>query len=106
MFTNSCPWLLQERTRLLTENGEMFVIVNASDQWKDAPDFMHVGATTLLIFTLVVFSTLCQAVNVFGIVTNSINIVCFVKQGFKESINVSLLGINYLNVSCNRYVLA
>lgn len=47
---------------------------------------------TIQIFSWVMFAVVCQAVDAFGVVTNIINIVCFVKQGFKEPINVSLLG--------------
>lgn len=35
---------------------------------------------------------LCQLICVFGIATNIINIVCFIKQGFNDPVNVSLLG--------------
>lgn len=37
-------------------------------------------------------TALCQSIVVFGIVTNIINIICFVKQGFKDQINISLSG--------------
>lgn len=46
-----------------------------------------------LVCTWVLYSVVCQIINIFGIVTNIINILCFVKQGFKDSINVSLLGM-------------
>lgn len=46
-----------------------------------------------LVCTWVLYNIVCQIINIFGIVTNIINIVCFVKQGFKDSINVSLLGM-------------
>lgn len=51
-----------------------------------------ISADFMLVFTLVVYSVVCQAIAIFGIVTNIINIICFIKQGFKESVNVSLFG--------------
>lgn len=44
------------------------------------------------MYVYVMYATACQAVAVSGVVTNIINIICFVKQGFEESINISLLG--------------
>lgn len=38
-------------------------------------------------------SIICSVVSVFGIATNIINIIVFVRQGFKETINISLLGL-------------
>lgn len=35
---------------------------------------------------------LCQFICAFGIATNIVNILCFVKQGFVDPVNVSLLG--------------
>lgn len=46
----------------------------------------------MVLFTWVTYAGVCQTVNIFGIVSNIINIVCFITQGFKEAINVSLLG--------------
>ncbi|CAG5127919.1 unnamed protein product, partial [Candidula unifasciata] len=45
----------------------------------------------LTIAVWVLFALICQAIDVFGVVTNIINIMCFVKQGFKDPVNVSLL---------------
>lgn len=45
-----------------------------------------------LIIQWIVYAVVCQLIDVFGIVTNITNIVCFVKQGFKDPINISLLG--------------
>lgn len=44
------------------------------------------------IFTINL-SIICSTVSLFGIVTNIINITVFVRQGFKETINISLLGL-------------
>lgn len=40
----------------------------------------------------VLFAVVCQAVDILGIIANIINIICFVKQGFKDPVNISLLG--------------
>lgn len=44
------------------------------------------------IFNWIVWAAIAQVVVVFGITSNIINMVCFVNQGFKDSINVSLTG--------------
>lgn len=48
---------------------------------------------TLLVFQWIAYCAVCQVINVLGIISNIINIACFIKQGFKESVNVSLLGM-------------
>lgn len=45
-----------------------------------------------IILKWIIYSILCQLMNVFGIVTNIINMICFIKQGFKDTINICLLG--------------
>lgn len=45
-----------------------------------------------VIFQWLCFTVVCQAIAIFGTVTNFINIACFVKQGFKDSVNVTLIG--------------
>ncbi|BFZ07871.1 hypothetical protein BsWGS_10910 [Bradybaena similaris] len=67
--------------------------VNQSQTGTYADSFILDDATSA-ICTLVLYSTVCQLINVFGIATNIINIICFVKQGFKDAINVSLLGLS------------
>lgn len=47
---------------------------------------------TTLILQWIIYNIVCQAIDLLGIVTNIINIICFVKQGFKETTNISLLG--------------
>lgn len=46
----------------------------------------------LLISQWVLFALICQAMDIFGTVTNVINIICFIKQGFKDPVNVSFFG--------------
>lgn len=45
-----------------------------------------------LILQWIIYNIVCQSIDLLGIGTNVINIVCFVKQGFKETTNVNLLG--------------
>ncbi|CAG5130212.1 unnamed protein product, partial [Candidula unifasciata] len=45
-----------------------------------------------LICQWIIYTVVCQFIDVFGIATNIINIICFIKQGFKDSVNISLLG--------------
>lgn len=45
------------------------------------------------VVTWITYAVVCQAINVFGIVNNVVNIICFTKQGFTDPINVSLLGM-------------
>lgn len=53
------------------------------------------------IYIWVLCTVACQVVNVFGVVTNIINIMCFIKQGFKDAVNISLLGKTYhINKIC------
>ncbi|CAG5117606.1 unnamed protein product, partial [Candidula unifasciata] len=37
------------------------------------------------------FAIICELIDVLGTVANIINVVCFCKQGFKDSVNISLL---------------
>lgn len=45
-----------------------------------------------VIFKWIIIAGAGQLLDVCGIVSNIINIICFVKQGFKEPINISLFG--------------
>lgn len=45
-----------------------------------------------LILQWILFPVLCQTIDIFGTGTNIVNIICFVKQGFNDPVNVSLLG--------------
>lgn len=48
--------------------------------------------STRVILQWIFYAILCQLVDVFGTVSNIINIICFIKQGFSDPINISLLG--------------
>lgn len=44
------------------------------------------------VFQWILFAVLGQLLDVFGAATNIVNIICFAKQGFKDAVNVSLIG--------------
>lgn len=69
-----------------------------------AVTYFGIDDATTLIYTWVVFTVTCQMINVFGIVSNIINITCFVNHGFQESINISLLGRNNTNANITHVV--
>lgn len=45
------------------------------------------------MFRIVLFVSICGILSLFGIGANVTNIVVFIRQGFKDSINISLLGM-------------
>lgn len=50
---------------------------------------------TTAIFQWINFTVVCQMIDLFGIATNIINIICFLKQGLNDPVNVSLLGAKF-----------
>lgn len=68
------------------------VLVKPNTSTSNAADNSPMSSQAVELFTWIVVVVMCQDVNNLGILTNSINIACFVKQGFKESVNISLLG--------------
>lgn len=42
-----------------------------------------------------IISVICELINIVGVVTNTINIICFIKQGFKDPVNISLTGRSF-----------
>lgn len=55
-------------------------------------DLSSISDEAIFIFMWLVYGVMCQIIGVFGILTNIINIICFIKQDFKDSVNVSLFG--------------
>ncbi|CAG5114702.1 unnamed protein product, partial [Candidula unifasciata] len=53
-----------------------------------------------VIFQWICFTVVCQSIDIFGTVTNIINSVCFIKQGFKDPINVTLIGLSISDLGC------
>lgn len=45
-----------------------------------------------IYFQWIGYSIVCELIDVFGTASNIINIVCFLKMGFKDPVNISLLG--------------
>lgn len=80
-------------TEVSTEAKAVIEPVENSDlRYQKITDSSGISDEAVLIFTWVVFEGLCQMINIFGIVTNVINIICFIRQHFKDSVNISLLG--------------
>ncbi|CAG5122374.1 unnamed protein product, partial [Candidula unifasciata] len=52
------------------------------------------------VVQLLTYVTLCGIISLFGIGANIANIIVFVKQGFKDSINISLLGLAVADLGC------
>lgn len=69
------------------------VYVNDSDVSQAAHTYSGISDEVTQIVKWVILTGVCQVINMFGIVTNIINIVCFVKQGFQDPVNISLLGM-------------
>lgn len=63
---------------------------NASQH--NLPLDMPLSDRVVLILQWVVLATVSQLTDICGIRANIINIVCFVKQGFKDTVNVTFLG--------------
>lgn len=61
----------------------------------DMTQVASISHNDLVIYQWVIFTFLCQSIVLFGIVTNIINIICFVKQGFTDPVNISLMGTTY-----------
>ena len=53
-----------------------------------------------VIFQVIFYCILGAAINLMGTITNIINIIVFCRQGFKESINVSLCGLAVSDLGC------
>lgn len=49
----------------------------------------------LQIFQWISYTIVCEIIDLFGTVSNIVNVICFVKLGFKDPVNVSLLGNVY-----------
>lgn len=58
----------------------------------DAGDIL-ISDHAMTIVLWVIFAVLSQVIDVFGTITNIINIICFAKLGFKDPVNVSLFGM-------------
>lgn len=79
----------------------MFSKANTSSIVDVHTDILIISDYAMLIYTWVVYAVFCQIINIFGIITNIINIVCFAKQGFKDSVNISFVGMNHKFLQAN-----
>ncbi|CAG5124062.1 unnamed protein product, partial [Candidula unifasciata] len=52
-----------------------------------------ISAEITRILHWLLYGILCQAIVIFGVVSNAINMICFFKQGFRDPVNVSLFGM-------------
>lgn len=78
---------------------------NISSTEQSIYDLSGISNETFLIISLIVYGVLCTTIDLCGMITNIINIICFVKQGFRDSVNVSLLGMmGYCVASGDTYV--
>lgn len=57
----------------------------------------------ILVYQWIVLAVVCQMIDIFGISANVINIICFMRQGFHDPVNVSLLGKITLSISSSEY---
>ncbi|CAL1541310.1 unnamed protein product, partial [Lymnaea stagnalis] len=64
---------------------------DTDDTWRYFPGY--VSDEVRLIFQALNFAIVCQVMDIFGTATNIINIIVFLKQGFKDSVNVSLFAL-------------
>lgn len=56
-----------------------------------------VSDEVLYIFQWLFFSVLTLGIDIFGTIANIINIVCLLKQGFKDMVNISFFGNSSYN---------
>jgi hypothetical protein len=56
----------------------------------DAPDKSGASDEVVNMFTFVVGTGFSQTIGACGVMSNIINIICFAKMGFKETVNISL----------------
>lgn len=75
-------------TRSTTETRTNNTVIERSN--------MLLSNEVTIIFQWVIFTVLCQTTDVFGVVANIVNVICFVKLGFKDPVNVSLVGMSFL----------
>lgn len=93
--------LLSSETVKPTARNENIIDYFESNEFTcgiDAASDPLVSDRVIFFYKWIWFAVVCQLVDTFGAVTNIINIICFVKQGVGDSVNISLLGI-YLHLT-------
>lgn len=71
-----------------SDSSRSFISVSREDDGID----VLINAQTASILNWILLAGICQGVAVFGTFANIVNIVCFLRQGFKDSVDVSLFG--------------
>ncbi|CAG5132045.1 unnamed protein product, partial [Candidula unifasciata] len=66
----------------LITDGDTLDLVNP-------PSYDLISEEATVIIKWIIDAIVCQAIDLFGIATNVINIVCFIRQGFQDPVNVS-----------------
>ncbi|CAG5130215.1 unnamed protein product, partial [Candidula unifasciata] len=74
-----------------TINVSHIYIIIVDDTASQAQSVALISDEIITILKWIVYTVVCQLVNGFGIVTNIINIACFIKQGFKDTTNICLM---------------
>lgn len=59
----------------------------------DTESYTTLSDEATVILQYLLFTVLCQGIDIFGVGSVIVNTICFIKQGFKDQVNVSLLGI-------------
>lgn len=59
----------------------------------DSPISLTVTHEMYLFIMFITLGIICQAIVVFGVITNVLNIIVFIREGFSEAVNISLLAL-------------
>lgn len=62
-----------------------------------------VGSEVVQFFLLIILVIGCGLVSLLGIGSNIVNIFVFIRQGFKDSVNISLFG-RYTSLMCEHFL--
>lgn len=93
------PYDLKE-SMMEIQNESTFVVDSlgkSEPEYQNIIDASGLSDEAILIYTWVIYGVLCPGIDIFGVVTNILNIICFIKQEFKDSINISLFGMKFRN---------
>lgn len=66
---------------------------NISQFEESVLDMSGISDEAITIYSWIAFGGVCLATDIFGIGTNVVNIICFIKQGFQDSSNISFFGM-------------
>lgn len=80
-------------TSIAMEVEERFIIANMSAGESFGHGQKLISDETRLLFQWICNGVICQIIDIFGTVTNIINMICFIKQGFTDPVNITLFGM-------------